>query len=1227
MNSIIQRVAIAALLASCAGIAQAQVSITATGSPVTQDFNALPASGTATWANNVTLPGVYHARTGTGTTVVANDGTGTGGNLYSYGSGTASERALGSLGSGNAAAGSFFWGLRLRNDTGETLRSLEVSFVGEQWRNSAAAAQAIGFSYVVGAPSVGGLLADFQAAGTAVPALSFTSPITGGTAAALNGNLAANRVALSATITGLSIPAGTEILLRWSDPDHTGADHGLAIDDVVVTAQGDGPSLPALSVGDVSLSEGDAGSSIARFTLSLSNPGTGPITFDIGTADGSASAAGGDYRATVATGRSVDAADFPISFDVEVFGDTTVEPNESFFLNVTNVVGANVADGQGQATIVNDDFVLTPIHDIQGPGASSPIVGAVVHTTGIVTGRKSNGFFLQAPDAEVDADPATSEGVFVFTGAAPGAAAAVGNRVRVSGTVIEFVPASDPGQAPLTEIGGSPTVALLDAPATPVLPTPIALTANFPSPEGPLDQLERVEGMLVTIPEATVVAPTQGFTNEANATGTGNGQFSVVVAGVRRPFREPGIQAPDSPPGGGSIPPIPRWDFNPELIAVDSDALGAPARDLSVDARLAGMTGPLDYAFRRYTVLPSPLVAYAVEPGAAPRAAAAPADPRAVTIAAYNLERFFDTVNDPAIGETVLTAAAFERRLQKASLGIREFLRTPDILATVEVENLSTLQTLADRINADAVTAGRPDPRYVPYLVEGNDVGGIDVGFLVSTAPVADGVPRVEVSSVIQVGKDTLWTEPDGGSALLNDRPPLALDAVVHHADGTRFPVSVVAVHQRSLNGAETNDASGNRIRGKRQRQAEFLAAYLDTRQKNDPSLRLVVLGDFNAFEFNDGLAHTMGTVTGRPAPDAETAVLGDGADLVEPDLVNLGTLEPEAERYSFVFGGNAQTLDHVLVNEELVVATRDLHLDHARINADFPEINRSDAASPSRLADHDPVLVSFVPRRRADLMVAVSASDVAPGAPLVFLASVRNDGPEQADEPMVAFEFDAALPGVSVQAAAGWTCSAPAVVAVRTTLECTRSALEQSAVAEFRFSVATDLDMVGRSISLTAVVEAISLDPVPQNNAATSGAQAALQADLSVQLVANAATARPGQPLVFFATLRNRGPESAIRPRMTFSGEAAPGTVAVVPPAGWSCANSAEAPGFVVRCSASAMANPSQGIFTVRMPAPARTPAGTMTFRANAGSASSDPRPADNEAAHAVRIPGSAIP
>jgi len=82
-----------------------RISITVLPTTITQDFNGLPASGSATWTNNVTLTGWYHARTGSGTSIVANDGSNPAGGFYSFGTGTNSESTLGSIGSNNAAVG------------------------------------------------------------------------------------------------------------------------------------------------------------------------------------------------------------------------------------------------------------------------------------------------------------------------------------------------------------------------------------------------------------------------------------------------------------------------------------------------------------------------------------------------------------------------------------------------------------------------------------------------------------------------------------------------------------------------------------------------------------------------------------------------------------------------------------------------------------------------------------------------------------------------------------------------------------------------------------------------------------------------------------------------------------------------------------------------------------------------------------------------------------------
>lgn len=837
-----------------------------------------------------------------------------------------------------------------------------------------------------------------------------------------------------------------------------------------------GPTLPLLSIAGVDKLEGNSGTTPFAFTLTLSEPaGAGGVSWTASTVDGTATA-GSDFVALSNVAGSIAAGQTSATVVVDVNGDTDPEAFETFKLRIANIVGARAAAPEASATIVDDDTPVVPIHDIQGNGATSPLVNQVVTTEGVVTGRKSNGFYLQTTDAEADADPATSEGMYVFTSTAP--TVATGDRVRVSGTVTEYIPVGV-GQLPLTEL----TRASYAKVGTAALPVPVMLPVVLPT--SPLDALERFENMRVAIQSFKVTAPTKGSTDEPSATGTSNGIFYGVIGDVPRPFREPGIQPGDNPPAG-SIPPIPRWDGNPELMTVDSKALGAPRLDVSTGSVITGMTGPLDYGFRRYTLLIDPTAAVVVTPGPQPRPAVETVDPNAVSVAAYNMERFFDMVRNSG-DDAVLTQAAYTRRKQKASLGIRDYLKLPDILGTVEMENLATLQDIATTVNNDAVAAGQPNPNYVAYLQEGNDIGGIDVGYLIKTAEVAPGKPRVQVTAVAQIGKDETWVQPDGTSAKLNDRPPLALDAVVNYADGRSFPISVVLVHQRSLSGAEEATDNGNRVRLKRQRQAESLATYLNSRQTSNPATRLIVLGDFNAFEFNDGLVDVMGTVAGTPSPDDATAVTGDGADLVNPDLINLASISEPSERYSFVFDGHAQSLDHVLVNEEMVVSTASIHLAHARINADYPETNRNLADSPSRLSDHDPVVAYLVPREVADLGVtaAANAASVEVGQSLAYTATATNKGPGRADAVGVGFALDAELPALSVTQPAGWNCDAPQVSTGKTSVACHTAVLANGASASFALSAVAGADLAGKTVKLAVAGSTDSLDKVAGNDSA----------------------------------------------------------------------------------------------------------------------------------------------
>ncbi len=625
-----------------------------------------------------------------------------------------------------------------------------------------------------------------------------------------------------------------------------------------------------------------------------------------------------------------------------LFGTPVTSLGSPFTFTIRARDAANAATEKTFELAVDGPAVCAPTHrisQIQGNGPVSPLAdNTAVTVSGIVTGVRTNGFYMQSAAEDEDGDPETSEGLFVFTSSSPGVSK--GALACVTGPVLEFAPASDPASPTVTEISQPRSVAVISTENE--LPAPVVLRAEDTDPAGGLHLLERFEGMRVAIPSMRVVGPTGGSVNESTAASTSSGVFFGVIDGVARPFREPGIEAPNAPPAGSSIPPIPRFDGNPERIAVESRGqVGGTNLDVAAGQMVTNVVGVLDYRPRRYTVAldPESGAKASGEIAATPVAAAAANE---LTVASFNMERFFDATDDANVSDAVLTEAAFQRRLRKASLGIRNVLRMPDVLAVMEVENIATLRALATQINNDAAAAGQANPQYEAYLEEGNDPSGIDVGYLVKT-------PKVNVVEVMQAGKGDTYLDPlTNQPAVLHDRPPLVLRA---QAKGLAF--TVVANHLRSMNGID-DGVEGRRVRAKRRAQAEAIAKLVQARQEADASERIIVLGDLNAYPFNDGYVDVVGILKGNPV-NPPLVVLGS-ADLVNPDLTNTIDLVAADQRYSYVFNGNAQALDQVLVNAAMApLVTR---AEYGRMNADFPEAMRNDVTRPERISDHDAAVI-----------------------------------------------------------------------------------------------------------------------------------------------------------------------------------------------------------------------------------------------------------------------------
>ncbi|AKS40784.1 endonuclease/exonuclease/phosphatase family protein [Wenzhouxiangella marina] len=601
------------------------------------------------------------------------------------------------------------------------------------------------------------------------------------------------------------------------------------------------------------------------------------------------------------------------------------------------------------------DFIapLFEIYEIQGEGLRSPLAPATGNGTGavvrsednIVTAVTADAFTIQMPDErDSSAMPLASRGLYVYTGSAP--TVQVGDRVNVQGAVVEFFD--------LTQIGFPDAVEILDS-GNP-LPTATLFDAGTPSsdpttPSCGVNNFECFESMRVTVPNGFVTAPSQNFVSDPVAE-------AVVSAGGDRVLRGPGVEFPGL---GGACPGCPVWSGAPERFELDPDRVGLPNVTLAGGTSFSAI-GVIGYDFGDYELWPTELTIDSTPPLPVPAPASGPTE---LSIASLNALDLFDDVDDPdrpiptcdagyiASNRVVLSPAEYQLKLAKLADTITQGLNFPDVIALQEVESLTTLQDLAD-----AISAARGFT-YTPYLVPGNDRGEINNGFLVAES-------RVAVDAIIQEGGDECLSSDN---TPLHDRPTLTLEARFI-ANGENWPFVVMNNHFRSLGGID----SDARVRLKRHEQAQSVAARVQARQSADPLLPIILVGDKNAFQFSDGYVDLVGLLSGTSVESENLVNLEnagvpgfDPSNQVIPSLVNPLLTLPASERYSFIFQGVAQTLDHALLNRaaELYFS----NFGYMRGNADYWEGFAEDELSVARSSDHDGFVLVLEPGRDIDAL------------------------------------------------------------------------------------------------------------------------------------------------------------------------------------------------------------------------------------------------------------------
>lgn len=286
-------------------------------------------------------------------------------------------------------------------------------------------------------------------------------------------------------------------------------------------------------------------------------------------------------------------------------------------------------------------------------------------------------------------------------------------------------------------------------------------------------------------------------------------------------------------------------------------------------------------------------------------------------ILSQNMNRLFDDIDD-GNNEKVLPRKTFRQRINLAAGKFGEHFDLPHIIALQEIENLNVLERIADEIQ------NRYRLRYQPALIPGQDVSGINLGFLVRHDVEIIKLEQLLRGHVLEMTGNPLFS-----------RPPLYLEACF-----IEKCISLLNLHLRSMRGINSNK-DGQRVARKRLSQAEAVATWINRFQQTRSGDSLLVLGDFNALTPSDKHVDVVGILSG--APDNHTARL-KARDMVEPNLLDLTRRVPRDERYSYVFRQRKQQLDYMLINRDF---TADLK------NIEFSEIDR-------RFSDHAGLLARF---------------------------------------------------------------------------------------------------------------------------------------------------------------------------------------------------------------------------------------------------------------------------
>ena len=574
------------------------------------------------------------------------------------------------------------------------------------------------------------------------------------------------------------------------------------------------------------------------------------------------------------------------------------------------------------------------IYQIQGSGSTSPFVGQLVTTQGVVTKLNSNGFFLQ--DLTGDGNPLTSDGIFVFTGGTP--TVAVGQLLQLTATVAEFntgaAANADTAAHTVTELTG-PTGITVNGTGYTIAPTVVQM------PLATQNAMEAYEGMLVTLRGP--------FTVQQNYFLGRYGELTLGTGGrLQTPtnlFR-PGTQAQA----------LNTDNIRRTVVLDDGSTVQNPnptpyiAADNTVRAgdTVAQITGVVDYGLTTssdadpgaYKIHPTTPVTFT---RANPRTTAADFVGGNVRVGSANIENFFTTLDDgtnkcpPSNTADDCRGANSPLEFTRQRTKIVEELvgLNADVIALMELQNNGSvaIQNLVDALNA---RLGGTFYARVPDAATGGGTDAIKVGMIYKPA---------KLSLVGAALSDT---------APINNRAPMA--QTFQLANGEKF--NLIGNHLKSKDCGDSTPGAGDAdqgdlqgcFNGTRVRQADELRAFAARVQSTSGVTDTLLVGDFNSYAQEDPIA-----------------------DLTSNGFVDqIGRFN--AFGYSYVFNGASGRLDQAIANNTLSAKVSGALEWH--INADEPLVIDYNlefkqpacptcdpdyyTPTPYRASDHDPIVVGL---------------------------------------------------------------------------------------------------------------------------------------------------------------------------------------------------------------------------------------------------------------------------